>query len=198
MQTEFKTLSNYVKKWVPSILSSRTNSEITFYISSQDLIKFVTFMKRHTTTKVEQLIDITAVDFPQRKMRFEVLYQFLSVIYNTRFTVSISIKEGIRVDSLTSLYSSAGWYERETWDRFGIYFRNHPDLRRRLTDYGFKGHPLRKDFPVTGFTETRYNDFNKRIVYEKVSLGQEYRLFTLSNNYAIVERATQLQLELYF
>jgi len=122
MQTEFKTLSNYVKKRVPSILSSRTNSEITFYISSQDLIKFVTFMKRHTTTKVEQLIDITAVDFPQRKMRFEVLYQFLSVIYNTRFTVSISIKEGIRVDSLTSLYSSAGWYERETWDRFGIYF----------------------------------------------------------------------------
>jgi NADH-quinone oxidoreductase subunit C len=124
------------------------------------------------------------VDFPQRKQRFEVLYQFLSVTYNQRFTLSISVNEGIILDSIVNLFSSAGWYERETWDIFGIFFRNHPDLRRRLTDYGFKGHPLRKDFPVTGYLEVFYNDFNKRIVHEKATFAQEYRIYTLSNNYA--------------
>jgi NADH-quinone oxidoreductase subunit C len=186
MKNQFTSLSEYIIKVRPSTLCSRTNSEITFYTTSKNLIKVITFLKRHTTTKVEQLIDITAVDFPQRKIRFEILYQFLSVTYNQRFTVSICVNEGFIVDSLTSLYSSAGWYERETWDMFGIYFVNHPDLRRRLTDYGFKGHPLRKDFPVTGFLETAYNDFHKRIVYGKVNLAQEYRLFTLSNNYIIL------------
>jgi NADH/F420H2 dehydrogenase subunit C len=184
MVNHFNNLSNYIKKVRPSILCDITQNEITFYVNSKDVTKFITFIKRHTTIKVEQLIDITAVDFPQRKQRFEVLYQFLSVTYNQRFTLSISVNEGIILDSIVNLFSSAGWYERETWDIFGIFFRNHPDLRRRLTDYGFKGHPLRKDFPVTGYLEVFYNDFNKRIVHEKATFAQEYRIYTLSNNYA--------------
>ena len=184
MVTQFKSFSKYIKKVRPSVLCNLTQNEITFYVNSKDLIKFVTFLKLHTTIKVEQLIDITAVDFPQRKQRFEVLYQFLSVTYNQRITVSISVNEGNILDSVVKLFSSAGWYERETWDMFGIFFRNHPDLRRMLTDYGFKGHPLRKDFPVTGYLETFYNDFNKRIMLEKATFAQEYRIYTLSNNYS--------------
>lgn len=184
MVTQFKSFSKYIKKVRPSVLCNLTQNEITFYVNSKDLIKFVTFLKLHTTIKVEQLIDITAVDFPQRKQRFEVLYQFLSVTYNQRITVSISVNESNILDSVVKLFSSAGWYERETWDMFGIFFRNHPDLRRMLTDYGFKGHPLRKDFPVTGYLETFYNDFNKRIMLEKATFAQEYRIYTLSNNYS--------------
>ncbi len=184
MVNHFNKLSNYIKKVRPSVICNMTQNEITFYANSKDIIKFITFIKRHTTIKVEQLIDITAVDFPQRKQRFEVLYQFLSVKYNQRFTLSISVNETTILDSVTNLFSSASWYERETWDIFGIFFRNHPDLRRRLTDYGFKGHPLRKDFPVTGYLEVFYNDFNKRIVHEKATFAQEYRIYTLSNNYA--------------
>jgi len=108
MLTNFNSISNYIKKVIPSVFCSRTNNEITFHINSKNLIKFLTFLKRHTTTKVEQLLDITAVDFPQRKMRFEVLYQILSVTYNQRFTVSFYVNEGNIVDSVTSLYSSAG------------------------------------------------------------------------------------------
>ena len=184
MVNHFNKLSNYIKKVRPSVICNMTQNEITFYANSKDIIKFITFIKRHTTIKVEQLIDITAVDFPQRKQRFEVLYQFLSVKYNQRFTLSISVNETTILDSVTNLFSSASWYERETWDIFGIFFRKHPDLRRRLTDYGFKGHPLRKDFPVTGYLEVFYNDFNKRIVHEKATFAQEYRIYTLSNNYA--------------
>lgn len=184
MINHFSKLSNYIKKVRPSVLCNITQNEITFYANSKDIIKFITFIKRHTTIKVEQLIDITAVDFAQRKQRFEILYQFLSVKYNQRFTLSVSVNETTILDSVTNLFSSASWYERETWDIFGIFFRNHPDLRRRLTDYGFKGHPLRKDFPVTGYLEVFYNDFNKRIVHEKATFAQEYRIYTLSNNYA--------------
>jgi len=184
MVTQFKSFSKYIKKVRPSVLCNLTQNEITFYVNSKDLVKFITFLKLHTTIKVEQLIDITAVDFPQRKQRFEVLYQLLSVTYNQRITVSISVNESNILDSVVKLFSSAGWYERETWDMFGIFFRNHPDLRRMLTDYGFKGHPLRKDFPVTGYLETFYNDFNKRIMLEKATFAQEYRIYTLSNNYS--------------
>ena len=191
MLTKYHNLSNYIKGIRPTILCNITQNEITFYVSSKSLIKFITFIKRHTTIRVEQIIDITAVDFPSRKQRFEILYQFLSVTYNQRFTVAVSVNEGTVINSVANLFSSASWYERETWDIFGIFFRNHPDLRRRLTDYGFKGHPLRKDFPVTGYLETFYNDFNKRIVHEKATFAQEYRRYTLSNNYA-------LKLNLYF
>ena len=175
--------ANYLKKAIPSILFTLYEKELTIYVNSVDLLKVMFFLKKHTTSKIEQLIDITAIDYPQRKLRFEVVYQFISITYNQRICISTSVNEGDSIDSLTSFYSSAGWYERETWDIFGVHFYNHPDLRRILTDYGFKGHPLRKDFPVTGFIETCYSEFNKRVIYEKVNLAQEYRLFSLSCNY---------------
>lgn len=169
-------------KVFPPILYYSTQGEWVIKTTPTYLLPLLTFLKRHTATYYRQLRDITAIDHPKRKFRFEILYQLLSITYNQRLTVSVFVAEGTALNSATSLFSSAGWYERETWDRFGVFFRNHPDLRRRLTDYGFKGHPLRKDFPVTGFVEVRYNDFRKRILYEKVSLPQEYRIFTLNNS----------------
>jgi len=145
------------------------------------LVPLFTFLKRHTATSCQQLIDISAIDNVKCKLRFEIVYQLLSIQYNQRLMISVSVAEGRPIDSITSVFSSANWYERETWDMFGIFFNNHPDLRRMLTDYGFKGHPLRKDFPLTGFVEVRYSDYRKRIAYEPVVLAQEYRVFTLSS-----------------
>lgn len=177
----FKTLS----KVFPPILFYSVNGEWTVKVNSNNLVPLLTFLKRHTATSFNQLRDLSAIDYPENKLRFEVVYQLLSISYNQRLSVSVSVSEGYSLKSVTSIYPSAGWYERETWDRFGVFFRNHPDLRRMLTDYGFKGHPLRKDFPVTGFVEIRYNDFWKRISYEKVNLAQEYRLFHLDNPWVL-------------
>ncbi len=173
-----------VSKVFPPIYYYSFQGEWVVKTTVNSLIPLLTFLKRHTATQYRQLIDLTVIDHPKRKLRFEVIYQLLSITYSQRLSVSVSVTEGQAVDSATSVYSAAGWYERESWDRFGVFFRNHPDLRRRLTDYGFKGHPLRKDFPVTGFFEVRYNDFRKRILYEKVSLPQEYRIFTLENSWS--------------
>lgn len=170
-----------LSKVFPPVLTYVVNGEAIIKTSPAHLVQLLTFLKHHTGTYYRQLRDQSAVDYPERKLRFEVYYHLLSLTYNNRVTVTVSVAEGFPVESVTSVYSSANWYERETWDRFGIFFTNHPDLRRRLTDYGFKGHPLRKDFPVTGFVEVRYDDFRKRIVYEGVSLAQEYRQFTLDN-----------------
>jgi len=121
---------------------------------------------------------MTAVDYPSRKDRFDVIYNLLSIRFNTRIRIKVIINEFQSLESITSIYSSANWYERETWDMFGIFFINHPDLRRILTDYGFEGYPLRKDFPLSGYIEVRYNEAKKRVVYEKLMLPQEFRLFT--------------------
>ena len=149
--------------------------EIVLNISSNYLIQALTFLKKCSFFYYEQLIDVSAIDHYKEEIRFEVIYQLLSITYTKRIRLSVSLSESSGVNSATSIYSSAGWYERETWDRFGVFFYNHPDLRRRLTDYGFKGHPLRKDFPVTGFVEVRYNTNIKSIAYEKVSLAQAFR-----------------------
>ena len=176
-QSQIKTIS----KIFPNILSYSILGKVHFKVAPKDIWNFLFFLKMHTNTLCSQLIDLSMIDYPERKYRFEVFYLLLSLKYNNRFVVSTFTKEGTYLDSITNLYSSAGWYEREAWDMFGLFFRNHPDLRRILTDYGFKGHPLRKDFPMTGFVEVRYADSLKRIVYEKVSLPQEYRIFTLDN-----------------
>ncbi len=170
-------------KYFPSITYYSINGEWVVKCSPKRLIPLLTFLKYHTGTAYSQLRDLTAIDHPERKQRFEVVYQLLSVFYNQRLTVSVALSEGQAIQSSVSVYASSGWYERETWDRFGVYFSKHPDRRRRLTDYGFKGHPLRKDFPLTGFVEVRYDDSLKRVLYEKVSLPQEYRLFTLGNSW---------------
>ena len=170
--------AKYLKQITPSIIFNVNNNEITIYVNSSDMLKVVFFIKKHTTIKVDQLLDITAIDFPQRKNRFEVVYQYISIKYNNRICISTSVPEGSSLESVTSLYPSAGWYERETWDIFGVHFYNHPDLRRILTDYGFEGYPMRKDFPSYGFVELRYDESKKRIVVDSVDLAQEFRSFT--------------------
>lgn len=146
------------------------------------LLPLLTFLRDSSFFRCNALMDVTALDRPSRMTRTEVVYSLLSLPYATRLTVTVATEE--ELPSVTSLFPSAGWFEREVWDRYGVFFRGHPDLRRRLTDYGFKGHPLRKDFPLTGYVEIRYDDVTKRIVYEGVSLAQEYRLFTLTSPFS--------------
>ena len=123
------------------------------------------------------------VDYPEKKNRSELIYNLLSISYNSRITVSVSVDEKTPIDSVTPIFSGADWLEREVWDMFGIFFLGHKDLRRILTDYGFKGHPLRKDFPLTGYVEVRYSDSEKRVITEEVSLTQDYRTFIFDNNW---------------
>jgi NADH-quinone oxidoreductase subunit C len=135
------------------------------------------FLRADATCRFSTLVDITAVDYPEREARFDVVYQFLSMYQNQRIRVKCALREDEMIPSIVSVHPSANWFEREVFDMFGIVFSGHPDLRRLLTDYGFRGHPLRKDFPTTGYTEVRYSETEKRVVYEPVKLTQEYRLF---------------------
>ena len=173
----------YLIKVFPPIFCIVIREEFIVKTLSSNMIFLMSLLKIHTPFNYQQLIDITVIDYVKKKKRFEVNYQLLSIKYNQRLCVNFDINEGVAVSSIKPIYTSAGWYEREVWDMFGIFFRNHNDLRRRLTDYGFKGHPLRKDFPRTGFVEVRYCDYNKRVVYEKVTLSQEYRVFSIENNW---------------
>ena len=155
--------------------------ELTLCIHRESIVKVLTYLRDHGDYLFKQLIDICAVDYPERVPRFEVVYHLLSLRYNQRLRLKIFTNEVTAVPSVTSVFSAANWWEREAWDLFGISFDNHPDLRRLLTDYGFEGHPLRKDFPLTGYVEVRYDDAQKRVVYDKVQLPQAYRDFdTLS------------------
>ena len=141
------------------------------------LTKIVKKLKEKEDLKFDQLIDIVAIDYPNNTKRFKVVYIFLSVTFNYRLSLSIDVSENEHVDSLTSIFSCANWYEREIWDLFGITFNNHPDLRRILTDYGFNGFPLRKDFPLSGNVEVRYDLESKKVVYEPIKLAQSFRTF---------------------
>ena len=151
--------------------------ELTVNIAPNALVAFTEFLKSDRTCGFSTLVDITAVDHPSREARFDVVYHFLSMYQNHRVRVKIALREEDMLASITGVHSSAGWFEREVYDMFGILFTGHPDLRRILTDYGFRGHPLRKDFPTTGYTEVRYDEAQKRVVYEPVKLVQEYRQF---------------------
>jgi NADH-quinone oxidoreductase subunit C len=151
--------------------------ELNVDVAPSNLLAFVEFLKTEPTCKFSTLIDITAVDYPERSKRFDVVYHFLSMHQNQRIRLRLAIREEDMVPSITSVHAGANWFEREVFDMFGIIFSDHPDLRRLLTDYGFRGHPLRKDFPTTGYTEVRYDEELKRVVYEPVSLTQEYRQF---------------------
>ena len=135
------------------------------------------------------LMDVTAIDYPTRNLRFEVVYNLLSIEYNSRIRIKTCIDEITPVSSSTPLFSSAGWWEREVWDMFGIFFTGHPDLRRILTDYGFQGHPMRKDFPLTGYTEVRYDDSEKRVITESLELSQEFRYFDFSSPWDQIEKS---------
>ncbi|WP_438273482.1 NADH-quinone oxidoreductase subunit C [Thioclava arctica] len=151
--------------------------ELTVTISVQSAASFAEFLRDDKNCLFSTLIDITAVDWPERPERFDMVWHFLSMYRNQRIRVKAAMREEQMVPSLTSLHPCANWFEREVFDMFGILFSGHPDLRRILTDYGFRGHPLRKDFPTTGYVEVRYDEVLKRVVYEPVNLTQEYRQF---------------------
>ncbi len=151
--------------------------ELIVYVRREDIVKVMTSLRDEPSCMFKQLIDVTAVDYPDRAERFEVVYQLLSLKNNGRIRVKVATDENTPVDSVTGVFSTANWFERETWDMYGIMFANHPDHRRILTDYGFDGHPLRKDFPLTGYVELRYDQDLKRVVYEPVKLTQDFRRF---------------------
>ena len=160
------------------ILSSKIkHDQINICIEDNNLIEVIIFLKTHSSTKFKQLIDITAVDYPERDKRFKMVYLLLSHEKNSRIKIEFDIKESEILSSLTSIFPSANWMEREVFDMYGVEFKDHPDLRRILTDYGFKGHPLRKDFPLTGHDEVRYSEEDKKVIYEPVKLEQNYRNF---------------------
>lgn len=151
--------------------------ELTLKVAPANLVGLVEFLKVDQTCRFSSLIDITAVDHPAREKRFDVVYHLLSMYQNQRVRLKLAVREEDMVPSIVDVHPSANWFEREVFDMFGILFSGHPDLRRILTDYGFRGYPLRKDFPTTGYTEVRYDEVQKRVVYEPVSLVQEYRQF---------------------
>ena len=170
-----KILSSVLEKDNISIAYSDGNYKVS--INPKDLLKVVKTIKDNEKLKFSQLIDLTAVDYPDNLPRFNLIYIFLSIEHNYRIILNTLISEDETIDSITSLFPCANWYEREVWDLFGISFKNHPDLRRILTDYGFTGYPLRKDFPLSGNVEVRYDMIAKKVVYEPVKLTQDFRDF---------------------
>jgi NADH dehydrogenase (ubiquinone) Fe-S protein 3 len=173
--------------WLKNVLFNISNffvfkkNIIIVTVSKESWLLLVfSFFKLHTNCQYHVLADLTAVDFPFKKSRFEIVYQLVSVRYNSRLIVKFNTL--LAVPTITTIYSAAGWYERETFDMFGVFFSNHTDLRRILTDYGFDGHPLRKDFPLSGYTEIRYDFEKKRIVCEPLELSQEFRSFNYVSN----------------
>jgi len=177
-----KNLSDLEKKINSELTTKVKNSklkhnQIYLNIESDDLLEVILFLKNNIETKFKQLIDITAVDYPEKEKRFKLVYLFLSHEINSRIIVDFFVNENEIVSSLTSIFPSANWMEREVFDMYGIKFKDHPDLRRILTDYNFEGHPLRKDFPLTGHNEVRYSEDNKKVIYEPVKLEQNYRIF---------------------
>ncbi|MFT4958985.1 MAG: NADH-quinone oxidoreductase subunit C [Paracoccaceae bacterium] len=154
-----------------------TRGELCVDVTPSNIVGFIDYLKTDATCRFSTLVDITAVDYPERAKRFDVVYHLLSMYQNHRIRLRVSIRQDDMVPSITDVHPSANWQEREVFDMFGILFTGHPDLRRILTDYGFRGHPLRKDFPTTGYTEVRYDETQKRVIYEPVSLVQEYRQF---------------------
>tara|TARA_B100000900_G_scaffold400302_1_gene403782 strand:- start:199 stop:804 length:606 start_codon:yes stop_codon:yes gene_type:complete len=177
-----QTLQDLEKKINSELTTKIKKTEIKhhnlyIYIDKNDLLDVTLFIKTNQDTKFRQLIDITVVDYPENNLRFEIIYLFLSHEFNQRIILKYFISENEVISSLTSIFPSANWMEREVFDMYGVNFKDHPDLRRILTDYGFEGHPLRKDFPLTGHTEVRYSEEHKKVVNEQVKLEQNYRNF---------------------
>jgi NADH-quinone oxidoreductase subunit C len=161
-----------------SVLRYRVvNGELTITAAAGEIVRVATFLRDDERCQFWSIVDITAVDWPERERRFDIVYHFLSPKQNRRVRVKVEVDEGTPVPSIIGIFPGANWFERETYDLYGVLFSGHPDMRRLLTDYGFEGHPLRKDFPLTGFVEVRYDDAQKRVVYEPVRLTQEFRSF---------------------
>ena len=179
MPSSLKDLEKLINSELSSKIKSSIieNNELLVEIEETELLDVVQFLKSNENCKFRQLIDIAGVDYPENEKRFELIYLFLSHEHNLRIKLLIKFQINQTIVSLTKIFPSANWMEREVFDMYGIKFKNHPDLRRILTDYGFKGHPLRKDFPLTGFNEVRYSEKEKKVIYEPVKLEQNYRNF---------------------
>jgi NADH-quinone oxidoreductase subunit C len=180
MTQVLKDLGDYISAALPNdVLTAEVNrvGELTVTVRTAAVARVLTFLRDDSGCLFKQLVDVCGVDYPEREMRFEVVYHLLSLKHNQRVRVKVSTDEETPVPSVVPVFSSAGWFERETWDMYGVIFADNPDLRRILTDYGFEGHPLRKDFPLTGYVEMRYDEEQKRSVYEPVKLVQDFRSF---------------------
>jgi len=179
MDQALRDLATYLADAAPNVVGETVIAHDELAITTQraTLVKFLTFLRDDSNCQFKVLVDVTAVDFPERDERFEVVYNLLSIALNQRIRIKVMTDEAAPVPSVAAVFSTAAWFEREVWDLFGVLFTDHPDLRRLLTDYGFQGHPLRKDFPLTGYVELRYDAEQKRVVYEPVKLTQEFRTF---------------------
>lgn len=194
------TYGQYLMSCLPKLIQqfSVWKDELTIYIAPSAVLPTFEFLKNHTAAEFTMVADITAVDYPTRDARFEVVYNLLSVRHNARIRVKTYADEATPVPSICGLYDGANWYEREVYDMFGVFFVGHPDLRRIMTDYGFDGHPLRKDFPLTGYTEIRFDEEKKRIVVEPLELTQAFRnfegrLFLLQLSFGITNHTIQVE-----
>ncbi|MBI2235188.1 MAG: NADH-quinone oxidoreductase subunit C, partial [Micavibrio aeruginosavorus] len=167
------------------------NGELTFWAQRDKILKVLQFLRDDPECQFRMLVDVCGADYPDRAERFDVVYNLLSLVQNNRMRVKVTTTEDIPVPSATEVFSSANWFEREVWDMYGVYFSGHPDLRRILTDYGFDGHPQRKDFPLTGYVEVRYDEERKRVVYKPVQLSQDFRRFDFTSPW---EGMTDVQL----
>ena len=181
--SKFMDLKNHIKSSLNKYLIKLEIQDEIIYLSckKENLIEIINFIKNDKYCYFSQLIDITAVDYINNKERFELIYILLSHQFNTRIIIKTKLNENENIPSICDIFQSANWYERECYDLFGIIFEKHPDLRRIMTDYNFEGHPLRKDFPLTGHNEVRYDDSEKKVIYDKVKLSQEYRNFDYSS-----------------
>ena len=179
MDLALRDLGEYVQAALHEVVQSVDidRDELTLLVRREAVPRVLSFLRDDVNCQFKQLMDVCGADFPAREERFDVVYNLLSLTHNRRIRVKARTDERTPVPTVTGVFSSAGWWERETWDLYGIMFREHPDLRRILTDYGFEGHPLRKDFPLTGYVEVRWDDEQKRIVYEPVKLTQDFRNF---------------------
>ncbi len=179
MDAALKDLEEYVSSQLGDKVLARDESrgELSLTVHRDNIVEVLKLLRDDVNTQFKLVMDICGVDFPESEERFCVVYNLLSLPHNLRLRIKVWTSEAVPVPSVTSVYSAANWWEREAWDLYGIYFTNHPDFRRILTDYGFEGHPLRKDFPLTGYVELRYDDEQKRVVYEPVKLTQDFRSF---------------------
>jgi NADH-quinone oxidoreductase subunit C len=172
-------LGSFILDRLPGAVLSRESvvGELIIWAQRERIVEVLTFLRDDEQCLFKVLVDVCGVDYPDRPERFEVVYNLLSLRHNTRIRVKVATDEATPVPSVTPVFSAANWFEREAWDLYGIFFSEHPDLRRILTDYGFEGHPLRKDFPLTGYVEVRYDPEQRRVVYEPVKLTQDFRTF---------------------
>jgi NADH-quinone oxidoreductase subunit C len=181
MNIQIEKTLELIKENISPIETRIVNDQIEIIIDKEKLISSIIFLKDNIDCQFKQLTDLAGVDYPGRKSRFEIVYHLLSFKFNFRIRVKVLIDEDSSVESLTPVFPCANWFEREAFDMYGIQFIGHPDMRRILTDYGFEGHPLRKDFPLTGNVEVRYNEIEKKVVYEPVKLQQDYRNFDIQS-----------------